>query len=119
MIDNEVARVCELHIYEVFKFILSCARNEHVHESLNNLVKFPVSRYNLRSTARDEEWVPLSNTKKLDQALAKRVPALYNKFIRLGLLPETKTLQSFSDYELKNFRHKFFQLLHTWQLEAC
>ena len=101
MIDNEVATLYELHIYEVFKLILSCPRSEHVHESLNNSLKFPVSRYNLKSIARDEAWVPLSNTKKLDHALPKRVPALYNKFIRLGLLPGTKTIQSFSDYELK------------------
>ena len=88
MVDNEVATVYDLHIYEVFKFILSCVRNEHIRESLNNLLKFRVSRDNLRSTARDEAWAPLSNTKKLDHALAKRVPALYNKFIRLILLPD-------------------------------
>ena len=31
-------------------------------------------------------------------------------FIWLGILPDTKVLQSFSDYELKNFRHTFLML---------
>ena len=75
MIDNEIATVYELHIYEVFKFILSCARNEHVNESLNNLLRSPVNRYNSRSTAPDKASVPLSNTNEIDHAQAKWVPA--------------------------------------------
>ena len=63
MIDNEVATVYELHNYEVSKFILNCARNEHVHEPLNNLLKFRESRKNSRPTTRDEASVQLSNTK--------------------------------------------------------
>ena len=107
MVDNEVETVYEIRFYEVLKFILSCAKR-NVDESFKSLLKFPVSRYILRSAVRDQASVPLSNTKKLDHFLAKRDPALYNKLIRLGLLRDTKTLQSFSDYELKNFGLNFF-----------
>ena len=90
MNDHEVATVFEQHIYEAFKIILSCARNENSHQSLNNLLKFAVSWYFLRSTAQDEVLVPLSITKKLDHTLAKQFPALNNKFIQFGYFPIQK-----------------------------
>ena len=69
MTEHELPTVYELHIYELFKFVLTCIREEHSHKSLNEMLTPQNFNYSLRSMVRLESSVPFGNTKKFNHSL--------------------------------------------------
>ena len=47
--------------------------------------------------------------KKLNHSLCKRVPELYNKLVKVSMLPDCTLIRSMSDEVVKHFRHNFLR----------
>ena len=63
----------------------------------------------LRSVTKREVFVQLGRTKKLNHSLCKRVPELYNKLVKLSILPDCSLIRSMSDEVVKHFHHNFLR----------
>ena len=109
MYRNELPTVYELHYYELLKFVLCCIRQEHSHDFLNGFLTKIDTKYFLRSSSRHQSAVPLGSSKKFDHSLAKRVPELYNKLSKIGVLPRKSTIRSFSLLQIIQYRHSTFK----------
>ena len=103
--ENELPTAYELHIFELFEFVLTCIREEHSRKSLNELLTPQNCIYCLRSVARLESSGPCGNTKKLNHSLAKRIPNLCNNLSRNGILVDNSAQKSYSLYQIIQYRH--------------
>ena len=65
--------------------------------------------FGLRSVTRREVFVPFGKTKKLNHSLCKRVPELYNKLVKVSMLPDCTLIRFMSDEVVKHFRHNFLR----------
>ena len=109
MVENELPTVYELHVYELLKTIIGCVRSEHVHDEKECYLQFIDVGIGLRSVTRREVFVPFGKTKKLNHSLCKRVPELYNKLVKVSMLPDCTLIRSMSDEVVKHFRHNFLR----------
>ena len=107
MTEHELPTVYELYIYELFKFVLTCIREEHLHKSLNKMLTPQNFNYSLRSMDRLESSVPFGNTKKFYHSLATQIPKLYNNLSRNGILLDNETIKSYSLYQIIRYRYNF------------
>ena len=109
MVENELPTVFQLHAYELLKTIIGCVRSEHVHDVKDCYLQFSDVGIGLRSVTRREVFAPLGKTKKLNQSLCKRVPELYNKLVKISMLPDCTLIRSMSGEVVKHFRHNFLR----------
>ena len=109
MVENELPTVYEFHIYELLKTIIGCVRSEHVHDTKDCYLKFSDVGFGLRSITRREVHVPFAKTKKLNHSLCKRVPELYNKLVKVSMLPDCNLIRSMSDEVVRHYRHNFLR----------
>ena len=94
MIEHDVATVYELHVYELFNFMVDCLRQDHSVDILNNILKLvPERRYEFRSSSQRAS-MPASCSKKFDRCLSKRIPALFNQLMSWSALPEPHFVSS-------------------------
>ena len=50
MVQHELPTAYELHVYELFKFVIDCLCNDHCVECLNDIIQYvPQRGYDLRS----------------------------------------------------------------------
>ena len=89
--EHELPTVYEVHIRELFKFVLTCIREEDSHKSLNENKIPKVFKYSLRSMDRLESSVPFGYSKKFNHSLAKRIPKFYKNLSTNGILPDIST----------------------------
>ena len=67
MIEHDVAIVYELHVYELFKFIVDCLRQDHSVDKQNNILKLvPERRYEFRSSSQKAS-MPASCSKNFNR----------------------------------------------------
>ena len=109
LVENELPTVYELHVYELLKTIIGCVRSEHVHDEKECYLQFSDVGIGLRSVTRREVFVPFGKTKKLNHSLCKRVSELYNKLVKVSMLPDCTLIRSMSDEVGKHFRHNFLR----------
>ena len=109
MIEHDVATVYELHVYELFKFIVDCLRQDHSVDLLNNILKqVPERVYEFRSSSQRAS-IPASCSKKFDRCLSKRIPALFNQLISWHALPDLKFVSTLDHEGRTAFCHDFFK----------
>ena len=109
MIEHDVATVYELHVYELFKFIVDCLRQDHSANILNNILKqVPERGYELRSSSQRAS-MPVSCSKKFDRCLSKRIPALFNQLMSWSALPDPHFVSSLDHEGQTALGHNFFK----------
>ena len=52
---------------------------------------------------------PSEKRKKLNHSLCKFVPQLYDKLVKVSMLPDCTLIRSMSDEGIKHFRHNFLR----------
>ena len=101
MIEYEISSIYELHIYELFKFIIDCLREDHSVVALNDIIKqIPERGYNFRH-ANQKAIVLVSRNKSFERCLSKRIPALFNLLLSWSVLPDLQYISKL-DAEKRN-----------------
>lgn len=104
--EKRILTVHEIYLYELFKFMCRCIRNEHSDSAQNRLLSLQVNQhYSTRSTTLPRAKVPSIKTSVKKFSLNFRVPTLYNTLLSRCLLPDN--INAMSKNKFNNFLHSF------------
>ena len=107
MIEYGIFSTYELHIYELFKFITDCLREDHSVVALNDIIKqVPERGYHFRH-ANQKAIVPVSRNESFEHCLSKGIPALFNLLLSWSVLPDLQFISKLDAEKRDALCHDF------------